>query len=683
MAAGSGRPPVGGPEAVSAAAKRIEQLRTAIRENDHRYYVLDDPSVSDADYDALLVELRALETADPALITPDSPTQRVGGSKAEGFAAVKHDVPMLSLDNAFSEDEATGFDRRVRELLEREPIKYHAEPKIDGLALSLRYERGLLVRAATRGDGSTGEDVTANARTIRTLPLKLDGTGWPTTLEVRGEAFMSKRGFAAMNAAAAARGDKQFANPRNAAAGSLRQLDPAITAKRPLQLFLYGVAGADSGEFGDSHGALLGRLAEWGLPVCPDAAAVTGLDGLLGYYAGIGARRAALPYDIDGVVYKVDSFAQQRALGWVARAPRWAIAHKFPAEERSTQVNAVEFQVGRTGALTPVARLEPVLVGGVTVSNVTLHNMDEVERKDVRLGDTVVVRRAGDVIPEIVRVVLEKRPSRARKVKLPERCPACGSRVERVTDQATARCVGGLHCPAQRKEALRHFASRRALDVDGLGERVIEQLVDADLVRSPADLFTLELERLAALDRMGEKSAAKLVAAIAASKRTTLGRFVYALGIRDVGEVTAETLARHFGSLDAIAKADAAALEAVPDVGPVVAARVVEFFADLANRAIVKALRKAGVTFEEGARLEPESGPLNGKTFVITGTLPTLSRDAARALIEAAGGKVIGSVSKRTDFLVLGGDPGSKLLDAQKHGVRIVDEAELRRLLTG
>jgi DNA ligase (NAD+) len=645
--------------------------------------VLDDPSVSDADYDALMAQLRALEAEHPALVTPDSPTQRVGGRAAEGFAPVRHEVPMLSLDNAFSEDEARAFDRRARERLEREPLGYHAEPKIDGLALSLRYERGLLVRAATRGDGSTGEDVTANARTIRTLPLKLEGKGWPQLLEVRGEAFMSKRGFEALNARALERGEKQFANPRNAAAGSLRQLDPAITAARPLQLFVYGVAGADSGELGDSHGALMKLLASWGLPVCPDAAAVEGIDGLLGYYARIAAKRTALPFDIDGVVYKVDSFAQQRALGWVARAPRWAIAHKFPAEERSTVLNAVEFQVGRTGAITPVARLEPVAVGGVTVSNVTLHNMDEVERKDVRIGDTVVVRRAGDVIPEIVRVVMEKRRKGARKPKLPERCPACGSRVERVEDQAIARCVGGLHCPAQRKEALRHFASRRALDVDGLGEKIIDQLVDAELVHSPADLYRLDAATLAALDRMGEKSAANLVAAIAASKQTTLGRFVYALGIRDVGEVTAETLARHFGALDAIAGASAEQLEAVSDVGPVVAARVVEFFADPANRAIVKALRKAGITFAEGAPKVPSTGPFSGKTFVITGTLPTLTRDAARELIEAAGGKVSGSVSKRTDFLVLGAEPGSKLRDAEKHGVRIVDEAELRRLLAG
>ena len=663
--------------------KRIAQLAAEIREHDHRYYVLDDPSVSDADYDALMAELRALEAALPALITPDSPTQRVGGRAAEGFAPVRHEVPMLSLDNAFSEDEVRAFDRRARERLEREALGYHAEPKIDGLAVSLRYERGLLVRAATRGDGSTGEDVTANARTIRTLPLRLEGQGWPQAFEARGEAFMSKRGFAALNARALERGEKQFANPRNAAAGSLRQLDPAVTAARPLQLFLYGVAGADSGEFGDSHGAVLARLKGWGLPVCPDAAAVTGADGLLGYYARIGARRAALPYDIDGVVYKLDSFAQQRALGWVARAPRWAIAHKFPAEERSTLLNAVEFQVGRTGALTPVARLEPVSVGGVTVSNVTLHNMDEVERKDVRIGDTVVVRRAGDVIPEIVRVVIEQRRKGARKPKLPERCPACGSRVERVEDQAIARCVGGLHCPAQRKEALRHFASRRALDVDGLGEKLIEQLVDADLVRTPADLYALTEAQLAALDRMGERSAANLVAAIAASRQTTLGRFVYALGIRDVGEVTAETLARCFGALDAIAGATAEQLEAVPDVGPVVAARVVEFFADPANRAIVKALRKAGVKFAEGAPQVPSAGPFSGKTFVITGTLPGLTRDAARALIEAAGGKVSGSVSKRTDFLVLGADPGSKLRDAERHGVRIVDEAGLKRLLAG
>jgi DNA ligase (NAD+) len=672
------------------AAERIARLRDEIRGHDHRYYALDAPSIPDADYDALVAELRALEAEHPELVTPDSPTQRVGGAPVDGFAEVRHETPMLSLDNAFSAEDALAFDRRARERLggdagPLERLAYFCEPKIDGLAISLLYADGVLVRAATRGDGTTGEDVTANARTIRSLPLRLQGEGWPRRLEVRGEVFLDKRGFTRLNAAQAAAGQKTFANPRNAAAGSLRQLDPKVTASRPLDLFVYALASredaADRSGLPDGHGATLALLGRWGLRTCPDAERVEDAAGLLAYYERIGAARARLPYDIDGVVYKVDSFAAQRALGAVSRAPRWAIAHKFPAEERSTVLREVEFQVGRTGALTPVARLEPVLVGGVTVSNVTLHNMDEVERKDVRLGDTVVVRRAGDVIPEIVRVLPEKRPPRARKVKLPERCPSCGARVERNAEQAVARCVAGLRCPAQRKEALRHFASRRALDVEGLGEKITDQLVDAGLVETPADLFGLTVAQLAALDRMGEKSAANLVAAIERSRRTTLGRFLYALGIRDVGEVTAEALARHFGALDAIAAADQVALEAVPDVGPVVAARVVEFFADRANRKVVDAIRAAGVRWEEGAPRAAQGGALDGKTFVITGTLPGMSRDEAKALIVAAGGKVTGSVSKKTDYLVLGAEPGSKLADAERLGVAIIDADALKALV--
>jgi DNA ligase (NAD+) len=667
-------------------AERVARLREEIRAHDHRYYVLDEPSIPDADYDALIAELRALEAAHPELVTPDSPTQRVGGAPADGFAEVRHATPMLSLDNAFSADDALAFDRRARERLGGDAgpvahLAYFCEPKIDGLALSMLYEDGVLTGAATRGDGATGEDVTANARTIRSLPLRLQGEGWPRRLEVRGEVFMGRRGFARLNAAQAAAGQKTFANPRNAAAGSLRQLDPKVTAGRPLELFVYAVGHAEGAALPDSHSATIALLGRWGLRTCPDAERVEDAAGLLAYYARIGAARAKLPYEIDGVVYKVDSFAAQRELGSVSRAPRWAIAHKFPAEERSTVLRDVEFQVGRTGALTPVARLEPVPVGGVTVSNVTLHNMDEVERKDVRIGDTVVVRRAGDVIPEIVRVLTDKRPPRARKVKLPASCPACGARVERNEEQAVARCVAGLRCPAQRKEALRHFASRRALDVEGLGEKLVDQLVDAGLVGTPADLFRLTAAELAGLERMGEKSAANLVAAIARSRSTTLGRFLFALGIRDVGEVTAEALARHFGALDAIAAADQAALEAVPDVGPVVAARVVEFFADRVNRKVVDAIRAAGVRWDEGARRAATGGALAGKTLVITGTLPGMSRDEAKALIVAAGGKVTGSVSKKTDYLVLGAEPGSKLADAERLGVAIVDEDELKALL--
>lgn len=674
-----------------SAAERIVQLRDEIRAHDHRYYALDAPSILDADYDALLAELRALEAAHPGSVTPDSPTQRVGGAPASGFVAVPHEAPMLSLDNAFSADEVLAFDRRTREKLggDAGPLAhlcYFCEPKIDGLALSMLYVDGLLVRAATRGDGSTGEDVTANARTIRSVPLKLQGEGWPRRLEVRGEVFMGKQGFARLNAAQAKEGLKPFANPRNAAAGGLRQLDPRVSAARPLELFVYAVAGLGEAVAGaglpDSHSATLAQLARWGLRTCPDGERVADVEGLLAYYARIGKARAQLPYDIDGVVYKVDSFAAQRELGAVSRAPRWAVAHKFPAEERSTVLREVEFQVGRTGALTPVARLEPVQVGGALVSNVSLHNMDEVERKDVRIGDTVVVRRAGDVIPEIVRVLPDQRPPRARRIRLPLTCPACGSRVERVAEQAVARCVAGLHCPAQRKEALRHFASRRALDIEGLGERIIDQLVDADLVATPADLYGLTVPQLAALDRMGERSATNLIAAIDASRHTTLGRFLYALGIRDVGEVTAETLARHFGALDGLSAADAVALERAPDVGPVVAARVVEFFADRGNRAAVDAIRRAGVRWVEGApQALTGAGTLVGKVLVISGTLPGLSRDEARALIEGAGGKVTGSVSKKTDYLVLGAEPGSKLADAERLGVAIIDAAALKALV--
>ena len=532
------------------AAKRIAELRRQIGQHDHRYYVLDDPEVSDARYDSLVRELRGLEAAHPGLVTPDSPTQRVGGQPSRGFSTVRHSVPMLSLDNAFGEQDLLEFDRRVRERLDVDAVVYSAEPKIDGLAVSVRYERGRLVQAATRGDGSAGEEVTANARTIASLPLRLLGNA-PEVFEARGEVFMTRQSFDRLNRRAAEAGEKTFANPRNAAAGSLRQLDPRVTASRALDIFFYGVGASEGWTSPASQGEVRDALRAFGLRSCPEAEIVTGVEGCIAYYARIAGLRDTLGYDIDGVVYKVDRLDWQRELGFVARAPRWAIAHKFPAQEETTTVRGIDFQVGRTGALTPVARLEPVFVGGVTVSNVTLHNMDELERKDVRVGDTVVVRRAGDVIPEVVRVIVDSRPRGTRRARLPERCPVCGSHVTRAEGEAVARCSGGLVCRAQRREALLHFASRRAMDIEGLGEKLVEQLVDSGRVETPADLYTLEAEELAALERMGEKSAARLVEALARSRTTTLPRFLYALGIRDVGEATALALAGHFGNLEA------------------------------------------------------------------------------------------------------------------------------------
>jgi len=663
------------------AANRVAELRRQIQRHDHRYYVLDDPEISDARYDALMRELRELEAAHPGLVTTDSPTQRVGGAPSRGFAEVRHSVPMLSLDNAFAAQDVVDFDRRVRERLDVESVEYSAEPKIDGLAISVRYEHGRFVQAATRGDGSKGEDVTANVRTIASLPLQLQGSP-PKLLEVRGEVFMTRRSFERLNQRAAESGEKTFANPRNAAAGSMRQLDPRITASRALDVFFYGVGAAEGWPAPRRHGETLEALRSLGLRTCTLAETVTGVEGCLAYYARIGALRDRLEYDIDGVVYKVDRLDWQRDLGFVARAPRWAIAHKFPAQEETTTVRGVDFQVGRTGALTPVARLEPVFVGGVTVSNVTLHNMDELERKDVRIGDTVVVRRAGDVIPEVVRVVEDQRPRGARRVRLPERCPVCGSHVTRAEGEAVARCSGGLVCRAQRREALLHFASRRAMDVEGLGEKLVEQLVDSGRVETPADLYTLTAEELAGLDRMGEKSAANLVLALARSRTTTLARFLYALGIRDVGEATALALAEHFGSLDALQSAGMEEIQEVRDVGPVVALNVRDFFAEPHNRQVIHALRRAGVTWPEGVRIQATGdGPLHGEVVVITGTLGSMTRDEARAAARAAGATVTDSVSRKTTLLVTGADAGSKLRKAGELGVRVVDEAEFLRLI--
>jgi len=669
-----------------SASERASRLRAEIGEHDYRYYVLDAPLVSDAEYDRLFRELQALEAEHPELLRSDSPTQRVGAAPLAGFAAVAHATPMLSLSNAFSDDEVAAFDRRVREGLAAEgDVIYVAEPKFDGLAVSLTYEQGVLLRGATRGDGSTGEDVTANLRTLRSIPLHLHGSGWPPLLEVRGEVLMWRRDFERMNEQQRQKGEKEFVNPRNAAAGSLRQLDPRITATRPLRFVAYGVAAVAAGALPATHFELLERLAAWGFAVAAERRRVSGLAALLACQQEIGSRRAALPYDIDGVVYKVDDLAAQERLGFVSRAPRFALAHKFPAAEALTEVLDISLQVGRTGALTPVARLAPVFVGGVTVTNATLHNEDEIRRKDVRVGDTGVVRRAGDVIPEVVRVLPEKRPPAASAFVMAVQCPVCGSRVVRHQDEAVARCSGGLYCPAQRRQALLHFASRRAMDIEGLGERLVEQLVEHDVVRTPADLYRLGLLALVQLERMAEKSAGNLLAAIKRSKGTTLARFIYALGIRNVGEATARDLARHFGSLDRLLAADEAQLLQVPDVGPIVAQSIRQFLGEPHNDDVIKELRAAGVAGNEGEAMAPAAsiGAVAGRTFVLTGTLPALSRDVARQMLEAAGAKVSAAVSKKTDFVVAGADAGSKLQRAQELGVPIIDEAQMLALLDG
>ncbi len=666
---------------------RAARLRDAIERHNYRYYALDDPEVSDAEYDRLMRELQALEERYPELVDPRSPTQRVGSAPVAAFGEVEHRVQMLSLGNAFSEEEVRDFDRRVRERLPGvNTVAYTAEPKLDGLAVSLTYEGGELVQGATRGDGTRGEDVTANLKAIRAIPLRLRGEGFPRAFEVRGEVFMPLEGFKRFNAAAQARGEKVLVNPRNAAAGSLRQLDPRLTAQRPLDIFFYTVGFSEGGSLPHRQHELLQALRRWGLKTSGEVRLVQGVEGCLEYYATIGAKRAQLAYQIDGVVYKVDDIAAQRRLGFVSRAPRWAIAHKFPAQEETTIVREVEFNVGRTGALTPVAKLEPVFVGGVTVSNATLHNMDEVERKDVRVGDTVVIRRAGDVIPEVVRVVLERRPAQTAPVRLPERCPVCGSAVERLPDRAIARCTGGLFCPAQRKEALRHFASRHAMDIEGLGTKLIDQLVENGTVRTPADLYMLTADRLAELERMGEKSAANLVEALQRSRRTTLPRFLLALGIPDVGEATARALAQHFGALEPMLQASADEIERVPDIGPVIAASVHRFFQEPHNRQVIEALVDAdrGAIQWPAVARESTAGaaPLAGKSFVLTGTLQDLTREQAQQLILDLGGKVSGSVSKKTDYVVAGAEAGSKLQKAERLGVTILDEPQFRELVS-
>ena len=671
--------------ASSAIEKSLESLRDQIRFHNHRYHVLDDPEVPDAEYDRLMRQLQALEKEHPNLITPDSPTQRVGDEPKSGFGTVEHRVAMLSLDNAFSAEELQDFHRRVTARLEMEEsasLRYAAEPKLDGAAVSLLYENGVLIRGATRGDGTTGEDITHNVRTIESIPLKLIGRGFPSFLEVRGEVFMPKAGFEAYNEKARQADEKTFVNPRNAAAGSLRQLDPKLTAVRPLDIYVYSVGESDGATMPDCHSEILDQLQEWGLKTCPERRVVDGAEGCLAYYESIGNKRDALPYEIDGVVYKVDEMAMQRELGFVSRAPRWAIAHKFPAQEELTVVQGIEFQVGRTGALTPVARLEPVFVGGVTVSNATLHNIDELHRKDVRVGDTVVVRRAGDVIPEVVSVIEKRRQKGAKRIHLPKNCPVCESTVTREEGEAVARCTGGLFCAAQRAEALKHFVSRKAMDIDGLGGRMIEQLVAIDRIKTPADIYSLQQDELSAMERMGDKSAANLLSAIDASKSTTLARFLFALGIREVGEATAASLASYFGNLPALSAAGEEELLVVPDVGPVVALRIKTFFDQSHNLDVVRLLQESGVNWTDSEPQQAQSeGPLSGKVFVLTGTLSDMTRDDAKLLIQKLGGKVTGTVSKKTDFVVYGEKAGSKLTKAQSLEVGTLNEVEFRELV--
>ena len=669
------------------ALKRAQQLREEIAHHDHLYYVLDAPEIPDSEYDRLFRELQALEAQHPELVCADSPTQRVGGKPLPEFSPVRHKVPMLSIHTETDTEPsgARAFDGRVRRELglgaDDPPVEYAAELKFDGLAVNLRYEHGLLVQAATRGDGETGEDVTQNVRTIRCIPLRLRNEA-PAVLEIRGEVFMSRPDFERYNERQRALGRSTLVNPRNGAAGSIRQLDPAVAAERPLSFYAYGLGEARGWKIPETHSGMLDAVAAFGLPVCEHRAVVLGAAGLIAFHARMRQARDKLPFDIDGVVYKVNSLALQQELGFVTREPRWAVAHKYPAEEALTTVDAIEVQVGRTGALTPVARLKPVFVGGVTITNATLHNMDEIRRKDVRIGDTVVVRRAGDVIPEVARVLPERRPASAIEFNMPAACPVCGSHVIRLEDEAVARCSGGLFCPAQRKQAILHFASRRAMDIEGLGDKLVDQLVDSGVVHNLADMYRLDLPMLAGLERMAEKSAQNILDALEKSKHTTLARFIFALGIRNVGEATAKDLARHFGSLDALVGADAETLQQVPDVGPVVAESIAQFFAEAHNREVIASLRAAGIHWGERAGQQGASaGPLSGKTLVLTGTLPTLSREEAKTMIEAAGGKVSGSVSKKTDYVVVGAEAGSKLEKAQGLGIALLDETALLALL--
>ncbi|MBB1485692.1 NAD-dependent DNA ligase LigA [Oceanospirillum sp. D5] len=669
----------------SDAAKEVAELTAQLNDHNYRYYVLDNPSIPDAEYDRLMRRLQDLEDAHPELRVSDSPSQRVGALPLSEFSQVQHVIPMLSLDNAFGDDEFSAFDRRLKDRLKSdEDIEFACEPKLDGIALSLRYEEGLLVQAATRGDGQTGEDITQNVKTIGSVPLKLLGENLPPVLEVRGEVYMPKTGFERLNRLAAEAGEKVFVNPRNAAAGSLRQLDSRITARRPLEFCAYSVGDVSANFLPDKHADILQMLSERGFRLNPELRVVTGVQACLEYYRDLGARRDELPFEIDGIVFKVNELALQQKLGFVSRAPRWAIAYKFPAQEEMTELKEVEFQVGRTGAITPVARLEPVYVGGVTVSNATLHNADEIERLGVMIGDTVVIRRAGDVIPQIVSVVLEKRAGRdnLKEITFPDACPVCGSETERAEGEAVVRCAGGLVCGAQRKEGLKHFASRKALDVDGLGDKLVEMLVDQGLVQSLPDLFHLDVDKVAALERMGPKSAQNLVDALEKSKQTTLPRFIYSLGIREVGEVTASQLAKYFLALDAVMAATEEQLLEVPDVGPVVAHHIVTFFRQEHNLETLKALIAEGIHWPEiEAAPAAEELALAGKVIVLTGTLSTMGRSDAKVRLEALGAKVTGSVSKKTDLVIAGEAAGSKRAKAEQLGIDILDESGLLDLL--
>lgn len=665
--------------------QQLTELRTTLRHHEFLYHVQDSPEIPDAEYDRLMGELRALEAAHPELITPDSPTQRVGAAPLSVFTQVRHEVPMLSLDNVFDEASYLAFNKRVQDRLKStDALTFCCELKLDGLAVSLLYEEGVLVRAATRGDGTTGENITANVRTIRSIPLKLHGENIPRRVEVRGEVFLPQAGFEKINEDARRTGGKIFANPRNAAAGSLRQLDPRITAKRPLTFFCYGVGLLEGGELPASHMARLQQFKAWGLPVSDRIRLCSTPEEVLAFYHQVEADRPKLGFDIDGVVIKVDSLALQETLGFVARAPRWAVAFKFPAQEQMTFVRDVEFQVGRTGAITPVARLEPVQVAGVLVSNATLHNADEIDRLGLRIGDRVVIRRAGDVIPQVVGVVESERPENTREIIFPTHCPVCGSDVERVEGEVVTRCTGGLICGAQRKESLKHFVSRRALDVDGMGDKIIDQLVEKEYVHTPADLFELTAGKLTGLDRMGPKSAQNVVDALAKAKETTFARFLYALGIREVGEATAAGLAAYFGTLEALAAASIEELQKVPDVGIVVATHVFNFFAEESNRDVIRQLTEvAGVHWPAPVVIKAEEidSPFAGKTVVLTGSLSIMSRDDAKARLVALGAKVAGSVSKKTDLVIAGEAAGSKLVKAQELGIDVIDEAEMIRLL--
>ena len=664
--------------------REYEQLKDELNQHNHRYYVLDDPSVPDSEYDRLMRRLQEIEQQHPQLLSADSPSQRVGGEALQAFTQVSHAVAMLSLDNAFNEEDLEAFDRRIKDRLnlnEEEQIEYACEPKLDGVAVSLLYENGLLVRGATRGDGQTGEDITANVRTINSIPLRLTGEGIPELLEVRGEIYLPRAGFEKINAIARDAGEKVFVNPRNAAAGSLRQLDSKITASRPLEMCAYSVGQYQGGTMPDSHMAMLDTLGQWGFKINRHVETVQGISDCESYYNRIEQQRDQLAYDIDGIVFKVNSLALQQRLGFVAKAPRWAIARKFPAQEEMTLLQDVEFQVGRTGAVTPVARLQPVFVGGVTVSNATLHNGDEIKRLGVCIGDTVIIRRAGDVIPQVAGVVMEKRPADARPVIFPENCPVCQSPVNRVEGEAVARCSGGLFCAAQSKQAIKHFASRKAMDIDGLGDKLVDLLVDEGLIYSVADLYELPVDKIAGLERMGEKSAANLIQSIENSKQTTLAKFLYALGIREVGEATGQTLAKSFGSLEAIISADQEALMEIDDVGPVVAYHIRDFFRNPDNLSIITALRESGVTWEDIDITDQDSQPLAGQTWVLTGTLEIMSRAEAKERLQDLGAKVAGSVSAKTTQVVAGPGAGSKLNKAQSLDIPVMDEAQFVEFL--